>query len=322
MASRMMLSLIIPVYRNQQNLPRLLRELEAFGAAFAGPLEIVFVVDGSPDESFRILSDSLPSFPLETQLIELSRNFGSFSAITAGLKSGRGDCFAALAADLQEPLELIAEFHRVMEGGEADVVFGYRAGRSDPWLSQFLSGCFWNLYRRFVIPDIPKGGIDIFGCTRQVRDELLQLRESQTNLIALLFWLGFRRRFIPYERRARQEGRSAWTFGKKLRYAADSIFSFTDLPLRALMIVGAGSCAVSVAASVAVLTAWSFGSIPVLGYTPLMLAISFFGGSTALGLGIVGQYVWLALRNARQRPGFIVRSGLTHRATAARVASK
>ena len=75
---------------------------------------------------------------------------------------------------------------------------------------------------------MPKGGIDVFGCTGQVRDQLLELKELNTNLIALLLWLGFRRKFVPYQRRARLEGKSAWTFGRKLRYAADSIFNFTD----------------------------------------------------------------------------------------------
>ena len=86
---------------------------------------------------------------------------------------------------------------------------------------------------------MPKGGIDVFGCTKQVRDHLVQMKEVNTNLIALLLWLGFRRVFVPYERRARLEGRSAWTFKRKVRYALDSVFSFTDLPIRLLLFLGA-----------------------------------------------------------------------------------
>ncbi len=312
MATAMMLSLVIPVYKNEENLPRLLRELEAFGERFANPLEIVFVVDGSPDASFRMLSERLPSFPLNTQLIELSRNFGSFSAIAAGLRFGKGDFFAVLAADLQEPLELLIEFYRVLLSGEADIAFGYRVSRADPWWSQFLSECFWTVYRHVVVKDMPRGGIDVFACTRQVRDELVKLREVQTNLIALLFWLGFRRQFVPYQRQARLEGRSAWTFRKKLRYAVDSIFNFTDLPLRALLFIGASACLLALVATVVVMVAWLRGAIPVLGYTPLMLVIAFFGGSFSLALGVVGQYIWLSLQNTRRRPAFVVRSDRTH----------
>ena len=303
-----MLSLVIPVYKNEANLPRLLRELEALAARVPDLLEVVFVVDGSPDASLELLRERLPSWPIRTQLVELSRNFGSFPAITAGLVHGRGDYFAALAADLQEPPELILEFHKILATGAADVVFGYRASRSDAWSSQTASEWFWRLYRRFVVKEMPRGGIDVFGCTRQVRDRLVELKEVNTNLIALVFWVGFRRAFVAYDRLARQEGRSAWTMGKKLRYALDSIFNFTDLPIKALLLLGITGTTAAVLAGATVFVAWLLGHIPVLGYTPLMLVISFFGGLTALGLGIVGQYLWLSLQNARGRPAFVVKS--------------
>lgn len=303
-----MLSLVIPVYKNEASLPRLLRELETLAGSLHDALEVVFVVDGSPDSSLRFLQTHLPAWPIRTQLVELSRNFGSFSAIAAGLRYGRGTYFAVLAADLQEPPDLVVEFHRLLSIGEADVVFGHRTRRDDRWLSRIASESFWSLYRRFVLKDLPRGGIDVFGCTRQVRDRVLELKEVNTNLIALLFWLGFRRKFVPYERRARQEGQSAWTIGKKFRYALDSVFSFTDLPIKWLLWLGVIGTSAAVIAGLTVFIAWSLGHIPVLGYTPLMLVISFFGGLTALGLGIVGEYLWLSLQNARARPAFVVKS--------------
>jgi glycosyltransferase involved in cell wall biosynthesis len=254
------------------------------------------------------LREHLPSWGIPSQLIELSRNFGAFAAIAAGLRHGKGDSFAVIAADLQEPPELILTFQKIMAAGEAEVVFGCRTGRADPWPSRVMSGMFWWLYRRFVMPDMPPGGVDVFGCTRVVRDRLLELKESHTNLIALLLWLGFRRVFVPYERRARQEGRSAWTFAKKWRYALDSIFSFTDLPIRILLGLGTIAILVAAVAAMTVFVFWQTGHITVLGYTPLMLAIMSFGGLTALGLGIVGQYQWLSLQNSRNRPNFIVKS--------------
>ena len=303
-----MLSLVIPVYKNEANLPRLFRELEALAARVPDPLEVVFVVDGSPDASLQILRERLPGWPVRTRLIELSRNFGSFPAIAAGLQFGRGPYFAAIAADMQEPPELVVEFYRLLKNGEADVVFGHRTGRSDAWLSQAASQWFWRLYRRFVVKDMPRSGIDVFGCNRQVRDRLVELKEVNTNLIALLLWLGFRRAFVPYERRARLEGRSAWTVANRFRYALDSVFSFTDLPIKALLVLGVAGTTAACVASVTVLVAWLMGHVPVLGYTPLMLVISFFGGLTALGLGILGQYLWLSLQNARGRPSFVVKS--------------
>jgi glycosyltransferase involved in cell wall biosynthesis len=244
---------------------------------------------------------------VRSQLLDLSRNFGSFAAIAAGMRAARGDYMAALSADLQEPLSLVTEFHRLLSAGEADVVFGHRTGRADARSSSLMSDVFWRLYRRFVVPEMPKGGVDMFGCTRAVRDVFADMKEVNTNLIALLLWLGFRRAFVAYERQPRREGRSAWTLSRKLRYALDSVFAFTDLPIRALLAIGAAGTLFALAAGVTVFIGWATGHVPVLGYTPLMLAITFFGGVTALGLGITGQYLWLTLQNSRGRPPYIVR---------------
>jgi glycosyltransferase involved in cell wall biosynthesis len=303
-----MLSLVIPVYNNEDSLARLFQELAALAAALDDDLELVFVADGPTDASVQRLQERLSTWHLPAQLLELTRNFGSFAAITAGLAAASGEYLAVLAADLQEPPELVREFHRVLKAGEADVVLGHRTGRDDPFASRWLSESFWRLYRRFVVRDMPKGGVDVFGCTREVRDRLLELQEANTNLVALLLWVGFRRRFIPYQRRPRLEGRSGWTVGRKLRYAIDSIFSFTDLPIRALLLLGCLGTVFALGAGALVFVMWALGRVPVLGYTPLMLVITFFGGLTALGLGIVGQYLWLTLQNSRRRPNFIVKS--------------
>jgi glycosyltransferase involved in cell wall biosynthesis len=303
-----MLSLVIPVYNNRENLPRLLRELATLSDRLGSRLEVLFVVDGATDGSLEYLHEQLPAWTVSSRLIELSRNFGSFSAIMAGLEQAAGDHVAILAADLQEPPELILEFERILAAGEADVVLGVRTGRADPWWSRWLSESFWHLYRWFVVRDMPRGGVDVFGCTRDVRDRLHQLTESHTNLIALVLWVGFRRAFVPYERQPRVDGRSGWTFGRKLRYAVDSVFSFTDLPIRALLLLGLAGTAFALVAGVTVFIMWALGRIPVLGYTPLMLVITFFGGLTALGFGITGQYLWLSLQNSRRRPNYIVKS--------------
>lgn len=306
-----MLSLVIPVYRNAENLPRLFSELEQLAARLPAGLEVVFVVDGSPDASLDILRSRLPGWTVRSQLLELSRNVGSFAAIAAGLVAGRGDYFAVMAADMQEPPDLILRFFEVLQSGKADVTFGHRVGRADPFWSRVMSDGFWRLYRRFVVREMPKGGVDVFGCTRQVRDHLVGLKEVGTNLVALLLWLGFRREFVGYERRTRLEGRSAWTFGRKARYAVDSVFSFTDLPIRLLLFLGVAGTLAAVAASGIVYTFWLLGRVQVLGYTPLMLMIAFFGGLTALGLGIVGQYLWISIQNTRGRPAFVVKSSET-----------
>jgi polyisoprenyl-phosphate glycosyltransferase len=305
-------SLVIPVYRNEANLDRLLAELVKLNSSLEGEFEVVFVVDGSPDRCLQILREKLPLLPVRTRLLSLSRNFGSFAAIAAGLESARGSNLAVMAADLQEPPELILRFFEILSAGRADIVFGVRGGRSDPWLSEIASNLFWFLYRKLVIKDIPRGGVDIFGCTREVRDRLLQLQGIDSNLIALLFWLGYRREYIVYERRRRLEGKSAWTLRKKLRYCLNSIFNFTDLPIQLLLWAGALALLLAVCASILVVVAKLRGNIQVPGYTPIVLATLFFGALTSLGFGIVGQYLWLGLQVGRRRPNYIVHSAEDH----------
>jgi len=278
-----------------------------------GEWEVIFVVDGSPDRCLEILRERLPQAPLRSQLLALSRNFGSFAAIAAGMEKARGENLAVMAADLQEPPELVLQFFDALQSGRADIVFGVRGKRSDPWLSEISANLFWGLYRRFVIRDMPRGGVDVFGCTREVRDQLLRLHGVDSNMIALLFWLGYRREYFVYDRLARLEGRSAWTLGRKVRYCMNSIFHFTDIPIQLLLVSGAVALVLAITASMLVLAAKLSGNIPVPGYTPIVLATLFFGALTALGLGIVGQYLWLNLQVSRRRPNYIVRSSQTYR---------
>ena len=313
----MMLSLVIPVYRNAGNLAALLEALNKLDKQVGGDMEVVFVVDGSPDDSLQILARALPHTGFRSQLLSLSRNFGAFSAIRAGLEAGAGECLAVMTADLQEPPELVATFYQKLNSGEVDVVIGVRAARADPLLSRCMSALFWMIYRRFVQPEIPPGGVDVFGCTRDVRDHLLRLPESNSSLVAQLFWVGFRRTQVPYERREREVGRSAWTMAKKFRYLADSVFAFSDLPIRVLFRVGVLALSVSVIMLIVVVLWKIYGAIPVPGYAATVTLVMFFGALNCLGLGIVGGYVWRTFENTKTRPNYIVARRERFAATAA-----
>jgi polyisoprenyl-phosphate glycosyltransferase len=301
-----MFSLVVPIYKSEGHIDRLLQEIVRLNEQLAGRLEAVFVVDGSPDRSHAVLQERLSSLPLRSQLLQLSRNFGAFQAVTAGLEAADGKYMAVVAADLQEPPALVLKFFALLEGDEADVVFGTRESRSDPLVSRLLAEAFWRVYRQFVLRDMPHGGIDVFGCNRRVRDELLRFRESNTNLIALLFWLGFRRAFVPYIRAARTSGKSSWSLRKRFRYFLDSVFNFTDLPIKLLLFTGMGGLLLALLWGLVVLVSKILGNIPVPGYTALVLSVLFFGGLTTFGLGVVGQYLWLTLQNTRNRPNYIV----------------
>ena len=299
-------SLVVPVYNNRETLGALVNEVGTLASRLDGKLEVIFVIDGSPDDSVTVLRSALPAPEFDARIVELSRNFGSFSAIRVGLAESNGDCIAVMAADLQEPIELVEEFFAEMAAGHADVVVGKRATRDDPLASTLSARAYWGLYRRIVNPAIPEGGVDIFGCTREVANVLATMTEVNTSLVGLLFWSGFTRIEVEYARRPRMAGKSGWSFRRKLRYLTDSVFAFTDLPLIALQVIGAAGIMLSLVAGIAVFVAWLTGLVAEPGYTPLMLTIT---GSTSiilLGIGILGSYVWRAYENSKGRPYALV----------------
>lgn len=301
-----MLSLIIPVYRNEANIPSLLPAVSHIRSQVDCDFEAVFVVDGSPDRSTDILLNELPNQTFSSQLLILSRNFGSFSAIRAGLIAARGNYFAVMAADLQEPPSLVVDFYNSLKSDACDVVIGTRESREDHRLTQLSSSIFWATYRRLIQKNMPKNGVDIFGCNLKFRDELVKLNEANSSLVGLVFWLGFRRKEIAYCRQKRVEGKSAWTMRKKLRYLSDSIFAFSDLPIQLLLLLGCVGVLLSVFVGTAVFFAKVFGLIAVPGYSATILVVVFFAGLNSLGLGLIGSYVWRAFENTKHRPNSVV----------------
>ncbi len=294
-------SLIIPVYKNEENIASLLQALTILNDTISD-FEVVFVVDGSPDRSYAMLLELLPDAGFQSQLILLSRNFGSFAAIRRGLEEARGVFFAVMAADLQEPPELITDFFRLLDKGEHDIVFGVRQARNDPPVTAMLSHCFWTLYRRLVIHDVPNGGVDVFACNQQVCKAILMLEEINTSLIGQMFWVGFRRGHIDYERRKREHGVSAWSVSRKLRYMFDSVFAFSDLPILMFLWLGGFGIVTSILVSVIVIASWMLSLITVPGYAPIILSIYFIGSLLILGQGIIGSYVWRCNENTKRRP--------------------
>jgi glycosyltransferase involved in cell wall biosynthesis len=301
-------SLVIPIYRNEENLPRLFVALDTLADKFGEDFEVVFVVDGSPDKSYEAIRARMDSSPFAVQLVNLSRNFGAFTAIRTGMSYARGEVIAVMAADLQEPISLIENFFNLLGKDAADVVFGQRAERNDPPLRKFFANSYWTLYRKLVNSDIPKGGVDVFACNKKVKEALLDIEEPNSSLVAQLFWVGFRRLFVPYERQQRLEGESAWNFQKRLRYMVDSIVSFSDFPIMVVLWLGLTGIALSTVVGAITLVSKLLGWIDVQGYTGIVIILLFFGSALLTTQGIVGCYLWRTFENTKRRPLSIVQS--------------
>lgn len=297
-----MKSIIIPVYKNESNIPALLRSLEMMIGEIDGDVEVIFVIDGSPDNSYSLLCEMLPKTSIKSKLILLSKNFGSFAAIRAGLENALGSKFSVMAADLQEPPELVIKSFEILDKEEVDVVVAARASRKDSFFTKLPAKIFWYLYRKMVVSDMPEGGVDLFSCNNIFRKQLLELKESHSSLIAQVFWLGCRRKIIKYDRLERESGVSAWSFRKKVNYMMDSIFSFTDLPLKILTRVGFFGMAIFAVCGLFTFISKVSGMINVDGYTATFLTIGFFGAMNLFGLGIIGSYTWRIYENTKQRP--------------------
>jgi glycosyltransferase involved in cell wall biosynthesis len=297
-------SLVVPVYNNALSIAELVEAVESISSRVTGELEAVFVIDGSPDNSQELLLAALSKGGLRARVVEHSRNFGAFSAIRTGLRFARGRYIAVMAADLQEPPDLVIEFLARLATGRVDVVAGERASRNDR--GDRASKLYWRLYRRFVLGEMPPGGVDVFACTAAVRDVICSLEEVHTSLVAQLFWVGFRRELVPYDRLPRA-GKSGWSLRRKFRYLSDSVFAFTDVPVRLLWIVGLVGITLGVIIGAVVLVARATNSITVPGYAATVLILVFFLSLNSLGLGIIGSYVWRAYETIKRRPGAIVR---------------
>jgi glycosyltransferase involved in cell wall biosynthesis len=301
-------SIVIPVYRNEESIPNLLQQLEQISNTLEKTMEAVFVIDGSPDSSLESLEKLLPLQNFRSHLITLSRNFGSFAAIKIGLNHAEGKFIGIMAADLQEPPELIVELFKILKTNEFDVAVGRRESRNDPLASSLASKLYWSTYRTFIQKEMPKGGVDIFATTREVAIQLTKLNESNSSLVGLLMWVGYRRAEVPYTRLQRIHGKSGWTRSKKIKYMTDSIFSFTSLPISIILLIGMIGTFSSFIASLVVFFYWLFGGIPVAGYTAQMLVQLLSSGTILFALGIIGTYIWRIFENSKARPTAIVRS--------------
>lgn len=295
-------SIIVPIYNNEKSIPDLLVSLNSLNEILKEQLEILFVNDGSFDSSFLMLNKKLEKFLFPAKIINHSKNFGSFSAIRTGLEIASGKYLATMSADCQEPNSLIISFFNTLEKQECDIVIGKRKKRRDSFFNKTAANCFWWLYRKFIFKDMPEGGVDIFGCNKLVKDQLLQLKESRSSLVALLFWIGFKRKYIEYEREQSKQKKSGWSFFKKLNYAFDSFFSFSNFPIFLIIFIGFAGIIISIIFGLTILVKYYYGAILVPGYSALILTILFFGTSNIFAVGLVGIYVWRIYENSKNRP--------------------
>lgn len=308
----MKISLVIPVYYNQDNLNPLYNDIkEKLLVHNEYEWEIVMVNDGSKDNSYEVMKQ-LARKDDRIKIYSLSRNFGSHAAILCGLAQCTGDCAVVKAADLQEPTELVLEMVESWKAGN-NVVLAVRADRQEGKGQTAFANLYYWLTRKTALPDMPKGGFDVYLLDRKVIGVLMQLDERNSALTGQILWSGFRTAHVYYTRLQREIGTSRWTLKKKIRLVSDTLFSFSTLPITIVSMIGTLSCAGALIWAILVFIFKIMGLISVSGWTTLFMFNLFSFGVIMLTLGILGGYLWRAFDASRNRPPYIIEESGTER---------
>ena len=299
------ISVVVPVYNNEQSLPTLHQRFADVAARISqSEFEFLFVDDGSKDNSFGVLKTLAASDP-RVKVLRLVRNFGSNAAILAGLTYAKGDCTAMITADLQDPPELIVDMIERWKAG-AKVVLAARTERRDPFWTRISGDVFNWLFKRLVFPNFPSKGFDFWLADREVIDNLIKTAGTNTYVMGLLLWLGYPIETITYTRGDRLFGKSQWTLGKKVKYFLDAFVAFSYLPLRLASVIGIALAILGFLYAGFVIVAKIVYGFPAEGWTSLMVVVLIVSGTQLVMLGVLGEYVWRNLDESRRRPIFLV----------------
>jgi len=299
------LSLAIPVHNEAGVLPELLRRTRAvLDTMPGGPHEMVFVDDGSRDQTFEILEKAAQSDHC-ILAISLSRNFGHQAALTAALDYVSGDAVVVMDGDLQDAPEVIPQFVERYHNGY-DVVYAQRIRRKEPWPLRLCYFVFYRIMAGLSEVQLPLDSGDFGLMSRRVVDQLRRMPEHHRYLRGLRSWIGFRQAGIPVERAERHSGKSKYSFLRLLKLATDGIFAFSIVPIRAAALLGAAVTSISVLYVLYALYARLFLRESPKGFTALIVTVTLLSGVILFFLGVIGEYVGRIYEETKERPIYVI----------------
>lgn len=300
------ISIIIPFLNEEENIPNLIGSLDQFfKKKQLLSCEVVFVDDGSTDASIHVLLKGLNRCHFSAKVIKLSKNFGSHAAVRAGLLSASGDCAMFLAADQQDPLELISDLLNKIDEGY-DIVFALRGNTASGFLERLFTKTYAFLMHKYVHKNYPVNGFDVVLFNRKVIDNLNKNIESNSSILLQILIMGFKQAYILYEKVPRQKGSSKWTLGKKVKLFMDSFIAFSFTPIRFVTVIGIIFFLVGIGWTLYISLRKIYYDDLTTGW-PMLTSILFLGfGLTNISLGIIAEYLWRTLDVSRRRPVFII----------------
>ncbi len=299
------LSIVIPVYYNEENLEDLYVDLKEKAIPKLPDYEIVMVDDGSGDDSWRIMNEVRMKDPEHVKCVKLSRNFGEHAALLAGFNVCTGDCAVTKQADLQEDSALIPEMYESWKKGN-DVVLAVRRSRVDSAGEKAAAGAYYKIINKLVMKDMPEEGTDCYLLDRKVIEVIKKFDEKNSSLTLQVLWAGFKTDRVYFDRQGREKGEGRWTLAKKFKLAADSLLSFSYLPIRCMTWAGLVFDILALIMIIDVFVEYFTVGVPARGWPMLTCIVLFTAGAIMFMLGIIGEYVWRTLDASRNRPPFII----------------
>ncbi len=298
-----LLSVVLPAYNEEQNIPNTARVLTELLEENGIDYELIFISDGSRDNTFSEIQKAAAANP-KIKGAEFSRNFGKEAGIFAGLELAAGDAVIVMDCDLQHPPQVIPEMWRLWQNG-VEVVEGIKSSRGKESLGYRLSaGLFYRIMSRLIKVDMSASS-DFKLLDRKVVNVLLGLPERNTFFRALSFWAGFRTETVSYEVQERQFGKSRWSFWSLMKYAVINATSFSTLPLQMVTVMGVVSILFSIVLAIQTLAKFLMGNA-VEGFTTVILLILIIGGFLMLSLGVIGHYIARIYEEVKGRPKYII----------------
>jgi dolichol-phosphate mannosyltransferase len=301
-------SIVIPVYYNEGSLKLIFQAIDE-KVIKRNPdksCEIIFVDDGSGDNSFHELMEIWNENPGVVKVIKFVRNFGQLQAIMAGYRLARGKCVISISADLQDPPELINDMIESHFEEDYQIVVCSRESRDESFFRRGTSEVFYYLMKRLSFPNMPAKGFDYVLLSDRVKNIILENQESNAFFQGQILWTGYKIKFIPYKRQKRSIGKSRWTFSKKIKYLIDGVLSYSYFPLRAMSVTGLIVSLLGFLYALIIFISRIVGSVPIQGWAPLMIIVLVLSGIQMLMLGIIGEYLWRTLDQVRNRQSYII----------------
>jgi polyisoprenyl-phosphate glycosyltransferase len=300
------ISVIIPFLNEEDGIVALVERLDAFFLEKSlTHCEVIFVDDGSTDNSVGLLVNHFEKRSFKARVVKLSRNYGSHAAVRAGLVHASGDFAMFLPADLQDPPELIIQLSdKIIEG--YDIVFASRRNTATGTFQKWFTRTYAALMQRYVHRNYPENGFDVVFFNRKVIDSLNKNIEANSSIMLQILTLGFRQVFVSYDKVPRRAGGSKWTVAKKVKLFIDSFVAFSYAPIRMVTVIGILLFIVGIIwAGYLVIRKLVFDDLET-GWPALMSILMIGFGITNISLGIIAEYLWRTLDSSRRRPVFIV----------------